>query len=94
MTSYYCYMVQCANGAYYTGWTTDPLRRVEEHNAGRGAHYTRVFGPVDLVYVEEVEDQSSALKREWEIKGLTHKGKAALIRNTHLPASFGPKDEA
>ncbi len=94
MTSYYCYMVRCANGAYYTGWTTDPLRRVKEHNAGRGAHYTRVFGPVDLVYVEAVDDHSSALKREWEIKSLTHERKAELARNTPLPESFSLDDKA
>jgi len=79
--SYYCYMVRCANGALYTGWTTDPLRRVKEHNAGRGARYTRMHGPVELVYVEEVEDHSSALKRELEIKRMTHTRKIGLAES-------------
>jgi putative endonuclease len=87
-TSYYCYMVRCANGAFYTGWTTDPLRRVTEHNAGRGARYTRMNGPVELVYVEQVEDHVSALKREVQIKRLGHARKAALASETGLPAGF------
>lgn len=75
---YYCYMVLCANGAYYTGWTTDPVRRVKEHNAGRGARYTRTHGPVQLVYVEQVANHIAALKREAEVKKLKHAQKAAL----------------
>jgi putative endonuclease len=77
-TAYYCYMVRCANGAYYTGWTTDPVRRLAEHNAGRGARYTRMNGPVTLAYVEQVEDHSAALKREAQIKRLGHARKAAM----------------
>ncbi len=92
MTDYFCYMVQCANGAYYTGWTTDPLRRVQEHNAGSGARYTRIFGPVDLVYVEEVEDHSSALKREYEIKRFSHARKARLAHSQPLPEAFLPQE--
>jgi len=78
VTRYFCYMVRCANDAFYTGWTTDPLRRVAEHNAGRGSRYTRMYGPVELVYVEEVADHVSALKREAQIKRLGHTRKAAL----------------
>ncbi|MDY6867102.1 MAG: GIY-YIG nuclease family protein [Chloroflexota bacterium] len=86
--SYYCYMVRCSNGAYYTGWTTDPLRRVKEHNAGRGARYTRMNGPVRLVYVEEVEDHSAALKREIEIKQYNHERKANLAKRESLAQGF------
>lgn len=84
-TTYYCYMVRCANDAFYTGWTTDPLRRLAEHNAGRGARYTRMYGPVTLVYVEAVEDHSAALKREVQIKRLGHARKAALAEEAVLP---------
>ena len=87
-TSYYCYMVRCTNGAFYTGWTTDPLRRLAEHNAGRGARYTRMNGPVTLVYVERVADHSSALKREAEIKKFKHTQKAALAEANPLPVEF------
>ena len=88
-TCYFCYMVQCANGALYTGWTTDPLRRLAEHNAGRGARYTRMYGPVTLVYVEQVEDHISALKREAQIKRLGHAHKAALASDNPLLEAFG-----
>lgn len=81
-------MVQCANGAYYTGWTTDPDRRVKEHNAGRGARYTRMHGPVELVYVEQVADHIAALKREVEIKKLKHAQKTALIEGAILSDRF------
>lgn len=90
--SYYCYMVRCSNGAYYTGWTTDPLRRVKAHNAGRGARYTQMHGPVQLVYVEEVEDHSAALKRELEIKRYSHERKATLADTESLAADFPPED--
>jgi putative endonuclease len=87
-TSYYCYMVRCANGAFYTGWTTDPLRRVAEHNAGRGARYTRMNGPVTLVYVEQVVDHSAAMKREVQIKKYKHAQKAAMAGANPLPEEF------
>lgn len=87
-TQYYCYMVRCANGAFYTGWTTDPQRRVAEHNAGRGARYTRMHGPVELVYVELVDGHVAALKREAEIKRLGHDRKAALTADYQLPELF------
>lgn len=87
-TRFYCYMVRCANDAFYTGWTTDPLRRVAEHNGGRGARYTRMHGPVKLVYVEQVEDHVSALKREAQIKRLGHARKAALAEANPLSEEF------
>jgi putative endonuclease len=86
--AYYCYMVRCANGSFYTGWTTDPHRRVNEHNAGRGARYTRMHGPVELVYVEEVEDHSTALKREAQIKKYSHARKASLAESIELSEAY------
>lgn len=77
--SYYCYMLECANGRYYTGWSTDPFRRLKQHNAGSGAKYTRMNGPCRLVYVEEMPDHSAALKRELRIKQYTHPKKEALV---------------
>jgi len=81
-------MVHCANDAFYTGWTTDPLRRVKEHNAGRGARYTKMHGPVELVYVEEVEDHSSALKREVQIKRYSHQRKIKMAESCSVPVEF------
>lgn len=75
----YCYIVECADGTFYTGWTTDPERRLKTHNAGRGAKYTRTRGPVRLVYVEEQPDRSSAMKRERAIKALSRARKKKLI---------------
>lgn len=66
--STYVYIVRCSDGTLYTGWTVDLQRRVREHNAGRGARYTRQHGPVDLVYWEMLPNRSAALKREVEIK--------------------------
>ena len=77
---FFCYMVECADGSFYTGWSTDPERRLTVHNAGKGAKYTRMRRPVKLVYVEELPDKSSALKREREIKKLSRKRKEALVK--------------
>lgn len=82
--AYFIYIVQCANECFYTGWSTDPLRRLKQHNAGKGARYTRMNGPCELVYVEEVPDLSSALRRELKVKRLGHLQKTALIANDDL----------
>ena len=84
MTSF-CYILECADGSYYTGWSDDPARRLRAHNAGRGARYTRSRRPVRLVYVEELPDRASAMRRERQIKGLARKRKEALIHNTPDP---------
>lgn len=81
----FCYMVECADGTLYTGWTTDPLRRVQEHNAGQGARYTQSRRPVKLVYLEEHPDRSSAMQREYQIKQLTHEQKIDLTETTFNP---------
>ena len=77
--SFYCYIVECADGTYYTGWTVNPERRVTVHNKGRGARYTRMRGPVKLVYVEELPDKKSAMKREIAIKKMKREGKMKLM---------------
>ena len=75
----YCYIVECADGTYYTGWTLDPQKRVDTHNRGRGAKYTRMRLPVKLVYMEEQPDRISAMKREIAIKRMDRKRKRKLI---------------
>ena len=77
---FYCYILECADGTYYTGWTTDPERRLHQHNAGRGARYTSTRRPVQLVYVEPQPDRSTAQKREIKIKKLSRAHKAALVK--------------
>jgi putative endonuclease len=85
--SCYCYIVECADGTYYTGWAIDPEKRVAMHNRGRGARYTRTRAPVKLVYVEELPDRVSAMKREIAIKRMTRERKGRLIseeRNQYI----------
>ena len=64
----------------YTGISTDVDRRLEEHRSGKGAKYTRSRGPLELVYVEDCEDKSAALRRELEIKSLSRGEKLNLIK--------------
>jgi putative endonuclease len=78
--AFFCYILECADGSFYTGWTTDPERRVKQHNGGRGAKYTRMHRPVKLVYLEEQLDRASAMKREIAIKRLTREKKIRLIK--------------
>jgi putative endonuclease len=75
----YCYILECADGTFYTGWTTDPERRVRQHNKGIGARYTKIRRPVKLVYLEPQADKITALKRERAIKALTRKQKMKLF---------------
>jgi len=75
----YCYILECADGTYYTGWSTDPQRRTRIHNSGHGARYTRAHLPVRLVYVESLPDRSSAMKREKAIKMMGRAAKQRLI---------------
>lgn len=76
---YYVYLVKCADKSYYCGYTTDLERRVKEHNdSEKGAKYTSGRRPVTLKYFEKHESLSSALKREHEIKQLSHKEKKNL----------------
>ncbi len=79
MSVCYCYIVECADGTYYTGWALDPHKRAEVHNKGRGAKYTRMRLPVKLVYVEEQPNRNAAMKRERAIKKMTREGKQKLI---------------
>lgn len=76
---FYIYILQCADGTLYTGYTVDIEKRVKEHNAGKASKYTRSRLPVQCVYNEECLSKSEALKRELEIKTLTRKQKLALI---------------
>ncbi|RJP47682.1 MAG: GIY-YIG nuclease family protein [Anaerolineaceae bacterium] len=80
--AFYCYILECADGTFYTGWTTDPPRRERQHNAGRGAKYTRTRRPVRLVYVEELSSRAEAMKRERVIKKLPHEQKRKMVEST------------
>lgn len=76
---HYVYVVECADGTLYTGYTTDPDRRVAEHNAGDGAKYTRSRTPVVLRHTERYESKSAAMSREYEIKQFSRREKERLV---------------
>ncbi len=76
---FFCYILECADGTFYTGWTTDPVRREKQHNAGKGARYTSTRCPVKMVYIEEQSDKITALKRERAIKALPREKKKKLV---------------
>ena len=73
-------MLSCADGSLYTGWTNDLAKRLDNHQAGKGAKYTRGRLPVTLTYYETYETESEARKRECAIKKLTRQQKEKLIQ--------------
>jgi putative endonuclease len=73
------YVLECGDGTYYTGYTTDLERRVAEHEAGEGAKYTRGRGPLTVRHVERYRSRSAAMTREHEIKALRRSEKEALF---------------
>lgn len=77
----YVYIVECKDGSYYTGWTTQLEKRIKTHNSGKGAKYTRAKRPVKLIYYEEYSNKIEAMKREYEIKQFTRKQKEKLINH-------------
>lgn len=78
--SYYVYIVRCSDDTLYTGIAKDIKARIEEHNtSSKGAKYTRVRRPVELVYMQECKDRSDASKKEYAIKHLSRKQKLELI---------------
>lgn len=75
----YTYIVECADGSLYCGWTNDLDKRIKDHNAGKGAKYTKTRLPVKLVYYEEFDTKEEAMSREWHIKQLRREKKMELI---------------
>ena len=78
----YVYILCCADGTLYCGWTNDLAARLDAHNSGKGAKYTRGRSPLELKYREGCGTHSDALKRELEIKHLSREEKLALIGET------------
>ena len=90
--AWYVYLLRCGDGSLYTGSTSDVARRVAAHQAGKGAKYTRSHLPVELVYQEELPDQSAALRREAAIKRMTHRQKWALAETYRRAAAAGGEE--
>lgn len=81
---YYVYILQCSDASLYTGTTNDVQRRLKVHESGKGSKYVRAKSPFKLVYKEELEDKSSALKREAQIKKLSKKEKTLLVSSSQV----------
>ena len=80
----YVYMLRCRDGSFYTGWTTDVLRRFALHCEGRRAKYTRSRRPLALIYLETFETEREARMREAAIKKLSREEKEALVGRTSV----------
>lgn len=78
---FYVYLLKCNDDTLYCGYTTNLDKRLNAHNTGKGAKYTKSRRPVTLVWFEECESKSAALKKEWAVKRLTRKQKLVMIHN-------------
>lgn len=85
MSDAWVYMLRCADGSLYTGWSTDVGRRLQRHNEGAASRYTASRLPVELVYEAAVADRSAALREELRIKRLDRRAKLALIASESSP---------
>jgi putative endonuclease len=79
------YMLRCADGSLYTGWSTDVARRLERHRAGKASRYTASRLPVELAFVRQVADRTAARREEARIKALDRAAKLALITARGAP---------
>jgi putative endonuclease len=77
--TYFTYILRCADGTLYTGYTTELEKRVEVHNSGKWAKYTRIRRPVELIYSEKHASRSEACKREYAIKQMKREEKLRLL---------------
>ena len=78
---YFTYLLECADGTYYCGWTNNLEKRLSAHNAGTASKYTRTRRPVELAYFEQFETKQEAMSREYHIKRLTREEKLKLIKD-------------
>jgi putative endonuclease len=76
----FIYLIRCADGTIYTGWTYNIEQRVRTHNLGRGARYTRTRRPVELIHSEKLASRRKAMLREIEIKKMSQAKKLALAK--------------
>ena len=79
MSDNYTYILKCADGSLYFGWTNNLEKRLSAHNAGTASKYTRTRRPVELAYFEQFETKQEAMSREYHIKRLTREEKLKLI---------------
>ena len=79
MALFYVYILECADGTFYTGWTVDIEKRLLQHNRGKGAKYTRSRYPVVLKHCEASATKKEAMQREYQIKSLSKEEKTRII---------------
>ena len=88
MKPWYLYIVRCKDSTLYTGITVDIKRRINQHNSGKGAKYTKGRGPVELVHVRQYKNRSAASTAEYKFKKLRRKKKLQIIDNFALPGDI------
>ncbi len=81
---FWVYMLECADGSLYTGWTPDLENRLRQHNAGRGSKYVRSRLPAQLRYTESYDTRNEAMRREYALKKLSRSEKLLLIENAGI----------
>jgi putative endonuclease len=79
--SYYVYVILCTDGSFYTGYTKNIDTRIKLHESGKGARYTKMHKPQKVAYIELFESRAQAMKREKQIKKLTHQQKLKLVNS-------------
>lgn len=89
----YVYMLKCKDGSLYTGWTNDIDKRLEAHNSGKGAKYTRGRGPVTLVHLETFSTKEEAMSREAAIKKLSVQKKWQLVLGEDSPETGSDRSQ-
>ncbi len=85
-------MLRCSDGTYYTGWTNSLEKRIQAHNSGNGAKYTRSRRPVELVYYEVFEEKTEAMRREAAIKKMDRRKKELLVEKQGLKSDTEEKE--
>ena len=85
-------MLRCSDGTYYTGWTNSLEKRLQAHNSGNGAKYTRSRRPVELVYYEVFEEKTEAMRREAAIKKKHPRTKELLVEKQRLKSDTEEKE--
>lgn len=92
--SHYVYIVRCVDDTLYTGYTTDVVRRIATHNAGKGARYTRARLPVELLATWEFASKNEALRIEYALKRWSRRQKLLLIETpTRISLLTNPAEE-
>jgi len=77
---WFTYILLCSNGSFYTGISNNPRQRFLDHKNGKGGRYTKLYKPVKIIYLEQLPNKSTALKRELQIKGWSHSKKIKILK--------------